>query len=150
MADLMTGADSEGLLSEKLGDLVYNNLKNHWPDADPLATFTNLQIGMVAHKTTTDQLFHITSDSPGHDEVLQERSSHDANPRFNWLKLTIESADVSDPPTIAELNAIFGSPALLGEGGHCFLSDSSSGGKMLLILSDGSSYYYRAITEVVV
>lgn len=150
MSDLMTGADSEGLISEKLGDLVYNNLKNHWPDDDPLATFTNLQIGMVVHKNTTDQLFHITSDSPGYDEVLQERSSHDADPIFNWLQLTIESADVDDPPTIAQLDAIFGSVGILGEGGHAFLKDTSSGGKMLLILSDGSSYYYRAITEITV
>jgi len=141
MADLMTGADSEGLISEKLGDLVYNNIKNHWPDNDPLTTFTNLQVGMIVHKNTTDQLFHITSDSPGYDEVLQERSSHDADPIFKTLVLKLESSDVTDPPSDAELDAIFTSPSDLGEGGIGLVKDSSTGGKLYIVISDGSQFW---------
>jgi hypothetical protein len=148
MADLLEGLDSVGF--EDFCEEVYNNIKNHWRQSDPCTNLTGKQPGMILSDSDDDKLYHVTSDSVPCEEILQERMSHDANPEFNTLGLTIESSDVSDPPTIAQLDAIFGSASDLGVGFFCFLKDLSSGGKMLLVMSDGSSYYFRAITEVTV
>jgi hypothetical protein len=113
----------------------HNRLKNHWRAAVVPA---NAQPGMLWSEDGTNKLWHITDASGGIDEVLQATLSQDVSPIFEGIILNIQSADVSDPPTEAELAAIWPS-AVAGFTGYVL--DSSSGGKLYKCIYDGSSWW---------
>jgi len=105
----------------------WNRMKNHWRDS---AAPTNPQPGMLFSDEDDDKLFHYGEDSAGWDEVLQESRSQDAVPIFDNLILDVDAADVTDPPTSAELSAIFGSDP--GDGFIGLIQDTSSAGSLYL------------------
>ena len=119
----------------------FNRIKNHWRQSGPKAALTDAVPGMLVSDEDDDKLWHKTGDSIGWDEALQEMNSFDARPVFSRLTLDVEAADVSDPPTEAELDVVFTSPASMGEGQHVLLLNTHSGGKLYLVVSDGSSYW---------
>ena len=55
--------------------------------------------------------------------------------------------NVSSPPTDAELDAAFGTPAEVGPGWLAFLDDNGAGSAVYLVLSDGSNWWYVALTK---
>lgn len=128
----------------------FNRIKNHFAIANPIVSLFDAVAGMIAHDTDNDKLIHFTGQSPGHDVILQENFSSDAEPVFNALRLGITSSDVSDPPTDAELDALYGQPWDVGAGWHAFLWDGiSASDKFYLIVSDGLNWRHIALTLAV-
>jgi len=126
---------------------LFNRIKNNWRQSDPLSVLTSAQPGMIASDSDDDKLHHFIGQSPGHDEILQENFSFDVEPVFAALRLGVTASDVSDPPTDAELVALFGQPWDAGAGWHAFLWDGiSASDKFYLVASDGLNWRYVALT----
>lgn len=128
----------------------FNRIKNHFPVSNPIVALFDAVAGMIAHDTDNDKLIHFTGQSPGHDVILQENFSNDAEPVFNALRLGVTASDVSDPPTAAELIALYGQPWDVGAGWHAFLWDGiSASDKFYLVISDGLNWRHSALTLAV-
>jgi hypothetical protein len=147
----MTLATGEDAVVDKFFTFQqYNRIKNHWRQSNPLAVLVDAEEGMIASDADDDKLWHKTGDSVGWDEVLQEVNSFDAQPIFYALTLDVTESEVSDPPTDAELDALFGQPSAVGRGWFKFLSDTTSGSdKFYLITSDGTGWRFRALSLAV-
>jgi len=61
--------------------------------------------------------------------------------------LDMSNADVSSPPTSAELESAFGAPATVGAGYTALLDDGGAGSAVYLVASDGTSWWYTALTK---
>lgn len=120
-----------------LGDIgsyqEWNRVKNNWRAA---AGPANPQPGMLFSDSDDNKLYQYGDDSTGWDEVLQAARSFDATPIFDNLILDIDASDVTDPPTAAELNAIFG--ATPGDGFIGLVQDTSSLGSLYLAIYSGA------------
>jgi len=128
----------------------FNRIKNHFAISNPIVALSDAVAGMIVHDSDDDKLYHFTGQSPGHDEILQENFSSDAEPVFNALRLGVTSSDVSDPPTAAELIALFGQPWHVGAGWFAFLWDGiSASDKYYLVGSDGINWRYMTLTAAV-
>jgi hypothetical protein len=120
----------------------YNRLLTHFRQSDPASALTNAQAGMIASDDDDNRLYHKTDDSLVWDEILQEASSHEAEPIFKALKLQVGESNVSDPPTDSQLDSLFGTPSSLGNGWHCFVKDTGSGlSKVYLVVAYGSEWH---------
>jgi hypothetical protein len=109
-----------------------NHVKNNWRGA----TLDDVVPGMIQSNEADDKLYHYIAGSGGaSEEVLQETKSADVSPMFNGVILDVKSADVSDPPTSAELDAAFG--ATPGEGFTGLVQDASSLGSLWLASYSG-------------
>ena len=63
------------------------------------------------------------------------------------LRTRITNTDVSFPPTDAELDSAFGSPATVGAGFLALIDDNGSGLTLWLIASDGTNWWTRSLTK---
>jgi hypothetical protein len=61
--------------------------------------------------------------------------------------LEYSGADVSNPPTDAELDAEFGTPATVGGGFGAILDDGGADTSVYLVASNGTSWWYVAMTK---
>jgi len=57
------------------------------------------------------------------------------------IKHLVNTNNVSNPPTLAELNSIFGSPAALGAGYTAYLNDNGGGVDFYKCVSDGVNWW---------
>ena len=58
-------------------------------------------------------------------------------------------ANVSNPPTDAELDAAFGLPAAVGDGYIAILDDAGTHTAVWFIASDGAAWWHGALTKAV-
>ena len=65
------------------------------------------------------------------------------------IKVTLHTDDVSNPPTDAELDAIFGTPATVGGGFVALIDDNGANTNEYLVWSDGTKWFYVAGTAAV-
>jgi hypothetical protein len=65
------------------------------------------------------------------------------------LELTYSTANVSNPPTDAQLDTEFGAPADVGTNFAALLNDAGGGTNEYLVLSDGTNWLYAALTKAV-
>lgn len=63
--------------------------------------------------------------------------------------LQLKENNISNPPTDAELDAIYGTPATVGKGFTSVINDNAASANFYLIISDGSSWWYFAGTKAV-
>lgn len=56
-------------------------------------------------------------------------------------KIVVKTDDVSNPPTDAELDAAFGTPAAVGSGWSVFIDDGGGGSNFYLVASDGTNWW---------
>lgn len=63
------------------------------------------------------------------------------------IHLLRSAANISSPPTDAELDAAFGTPAEVGTGLVAFVDDAAAGSAVYLVLSDGANWWYTALTK---
>lgn len=63
--------------------------------------------------------------------------------------LRVSAADVSDPPTDAELDAALGEPSVLGGGFRALVDDGGAGADVWLVWTDGVSWFYVQGTAAV-
>ena len=61
-------------------------------------------------------------------------------------RVTYSTADVSNPPTDAELDAAFGTPATVGPGFVALLNDAGAGTHVYLVASTGATWHYIELT----
>ncbi len=59
------------------------------------------------------------------------------------------SADVSNPPTDAELDSAFGTPATVGNGFTALLDDAGGDTNVYAVYSNGTSWFYTTLTKAV-
>lgn len=63
------------------------------------------------------------------------------------IRLQHDTTDVSNPPTDAELDAIYGTPATVGAGFFDSIDDNAGGANVYLVLSDGANWWTWAGTK---
>jgi len=68
---------------------------------------------------------------------------------FQAHRLIIDTTDVSDPPTDAELDSAFGTPANLGEGYMRLIDDNSGDADVWLVATNDTSWWYVGLTKAV-
>lgn len=61
------------------------------------------------------------------------------------IRTTISTANVSNPPTDAELDAEFGTPADVGEGFECWIDDNGAGTLFWKVATVGGFWVYSAV-----
>jgi hypothetical protein len=59
----------------------------------------------------------------------------------NDIKQDVHTDDVSNPPTDAELDAIFGTPATVGAGYRALIDDNGGGANFYEVVSDGTNWW---------
>ena len=64
-------------------------------------------------------------------------------------QMPTSDANVSDPPTDAQLDAAFGTPAVVGDGYIAILDDAGAGAAVWFIASDGTNWWHGALTKAV-
>jgi hypothetical protein len=121
-----------------------NRIKNNWRGA---AAPANIQSGMLFSDEDDDKLYHCTGASGALEEVLQATLSSDVSPVFDNLFLDFETAALSDPPTAAELAAVFGSDP--GDGFIGYVQGTDSAAKMYHVVFYGGTFYYQEMTAAV-
>ena len=57
------------------------------------------------------------------------------------LKLNVDITNTDNPPTDAQLDAAFGTPASVGAGWSVLLNDNGAGNNFYLIASDGTNWW---------
>ncbi len=79
----------DGVLDDPFPYTIYNEIKNHWRQNDPIANLTNPRPGMIVDDSADDKLYHITGTGPlTSDEILQLTNSADVSPLFTTVKLS--------------------------------------------------------------
>ena len=63
--------------------------------------------------------------------------------------LPVDTTDVTNPPTDAELDAAFGTPASNGTGWTTYLDDNGAGTAFYQIVSDGTNWFVSTYTKAV-
>jgi hypothetical protein len=65
------------------------------------------------------------------------------------IRILISGAKVSNPPTDAELDSEFGTPATVGAGFVALLDDDGAGANVTLLASDGTQWWTVSMTKAV-
>ena len=63
--------------------------------------------------------------------------------------MRFSDADVSDPPTDAEIDAIFGTPSTVDKNFIGIIDDNGADTKVWLCISTGTSWWYEELTKAV-
>jgi hypothetical protein len=61
--------------------------------------------------------------------------------------VNVSTADVSNPPTDAELDSEFGTPATVGAGFIAIVDDNGADTNDYLVVSNGTSWWYATLTK---
>jgi hypothetical protein len=64
-------------------------------------------------------------------------------------QMPTSNANVSIPPTDAELDAAFGLPAVVGDGFIAILDDNGANTNVWFVASNGTSWWHGALTKAV-
>jgi hypothetical protein len=70
----------------------------------------------------------------------------------DWIAvgmLPVSTDNVTNPPTDAELDTAFGTPAAVGAGFTALLDDNGAGANVYHVASDGTNWWYIAMTKAV-
>jgi hypothetical protein len=63
--------------------------------------------------------------------------------------IIVDSTNVSNPPTDAELDAIFGTPATRYPGFIAVVDDAGAGLNVYLVVTNGSNWFYQLLTVAI-
>ena len=63
------------------------------------------------------------------------------------IRVQVSHADVSNPPTDAELDSEFGTSATVGAGFVAVLDDDGAGSNVYFVACDGSNWWHVALTK---
>ena len=73
-------------------------------------------------------------------DTIKESFSHVHN-EYRLTAETISTVDVSNPPTDAELDAAFGTPATVGKGYVIHINDNGAGANFYRVVSDSTNWW---------
>ena len=65
------------------------------------------------------------------------------------LELQVATDNTANPPTDAQLDSAFGTPATVGTGFLAILDDNAAGANVYLCASDGTNWWHVALTKAV-
>jgi len=65
----------------------------------------------------------------------------------NIFPFATSDANTANPPTDAQLDSAFGTPATVGEGFFAILDDAGAGVNVYLCYSDGTAWWQGALTK---
>lgn len=83
-------------------------------------------------------------------DITDEYLRYDLRLLFSALatrRIATSSADVTNPPTDAELDSAFGTPTEAGAGFVSLLDDAGGDANVYLVASNGTSWWYAAMTK---
>jgi hypothetical protein len=80
------------------------------------------------------------------DRAVDEAST---NERMPYGVQPSADDNVSNPPTNAELDTAFGTPAAVGDGFVGVLDDAGGSASVWLCVSDGTEWWYEGLTKAV-
>ena len=63
------------------------------------------------------------------------------------IKIPRDISNVSNPPTDAELDTAFGTPASVGTGFTRIVDDADGDANVYLVTSNGTSWWYATLTK---
>lgn len=131
---ILNGADFEGW--EDACNLILNAFKNHFARSDPRTNLSNPVVGIIVHDTDDNKFYGYTGRS--------------GEPFIEFLqRLDIVEANLCGVPSDADLDALFVSPAEVGNGGHRYVKDTCSGGVLYHVVSDGVNWWYTTMVMAV-
>lgn len=81
------------------------------------------------------------------DNAGNAHVKNDAGIAKSISSLNVSVADVTNPPTDAELDSAFGTPATVGAGYAAILNDANGDANNYLVVSNGTSWWYVALTK---
>lgn len=102
-------------------------------DAAPATPST----GKVTVYAKTDGLVY-SKDDTGTEKAMSHNS-----------KLNVSTANVTNPPTDAELDSAFGTPATVGAGFSAIVNDNNAATAVYFVTSDGTNWWYQLLTKAV-
>jgi hypothetical protein len=75
---------------------------------------------------------------------------HEGNPIHDAaISQRVSTINVSNPPTDAELDAAFGTPATVGNNFNILINDNNSDANVYMVRSNGTSWWYTTLTKAV-
>jgi hypothetical protein len=92
--------------------------------------------GSHAHSTIDAQL-----PTPKEKDVLVQLAND------GTIQIRTSTANVSNPPTGAELDSAFGTPSTVGAGFAVLLDDNGGDANDYLVISNGTSWWYEVLTK---
>lgn len=119
-----------------------NRLKNNFRGA---TAPTIPSTGMLFSDSDDDKLYHHGADSLGWDEVLQAARSADVTPVFDNLVLDVDASNVADPPSDAQLDALWPTHP---NGFIGIVHDTTSAGSVWLCIYDSGWWYIEMALAV--
>jgi hypothetical protein len=93
--------------------------------------------------TTPHNIIDYQLPTPNEKGILQDLAND------GTIKIKVSTANTSNPPTDAELDSEFGTPATVGAGYLALLDDNGGGANVYLVISDGTNWWYEALTKAV-
>lgn len=79
------------------------------------------------------------------DKQFYGRDSAGTVKRLSGLNVSV--ANITNPPTDAELDSAFGTPATVGAGYAAIVNDNNGDANNYLVVSNGTSWWYAALTK---
>lgn len=99
----------------------------------------------------TVEVDQVGSTTPGADLTVHVACSENVGGGGGGVvdRLSVSTANVSNPPTDAELDTTFGTPNVVGTGFVRLLDDAGADSNVYLIVSNGVSWWHVALTKAV-
>jgi len=86
--------------------------------------------------------YQITFNGETNDGTLTYKEDEDSwSLSGEGISQTVHTDDVSNPPTDAELDTVFGTPATVGAGFTAYIDDNGGGANFYQVVSDGTNWW---------
>jgi hypothetical protein len=139
-------ATTESIYFRSTNNKIYSNATDELTITAP--TMVNIGVdGDVVMGTSNLRKWYPASDA----KIDFGDATHNINDLFitGGIIGLISTEDFSSPPTDAEIDAAFGTPATVGSGWFRFNDDNGAGTRSDLIWSDGTNWWYITGTKAV-
>lgn len=138
----------------KNGTTIFTNQANRPQIASGQYTGQSTSIdvtGWAPGDYLTVEVDQVGSTTPGADLTVHLACGEDVQGGGGGVvdRLSVSAADVSNPPTDAELDATFGTPAVAGAGFVRLLDDGGADSNVYLVVSNGTSWWHVLLTKAV-
>ena len=116
--------------------------------------YTLFQIISSASGTGTRRPLRLSADSTGgSDQLLLDTSGNVSMSGSltvtGGVILPVDTSDVANPPTDAQLDTAFGTPASVGAGWTAYIDDNGAGTAFYQVVSDGTNWWHTLMTKAV-
>ncbi len=132
-------------------DQSYDGLGWQWIGSTSLSSASFAHIGLVISGSNSDpdetayfEFFRVV-EGAGFDQWIPGRDVPQGGTTCDTLAL--DTGNVSNPPTDAELDGLFGTPATVGAGFTRLIDDNGADSAVYLVASNGTSWWYTAMTK---